>query len=417
MDAILTPTKLKGSVVIPPSKSLAHRAIICACLSCGKSVISNIALSDDIRATIECMRKLGASIAIIDDKLEIVGSSKRIFSDLTFDCMESGSTLRFILPIALVLNGGKNTFVGRGKLGERPMKIYSDICKDRGVEYVDKSLSNKDRLLDLSVKGGLKSGEYRIDGSVSSQFITGLLFALPLLEGDSKIEVVGSLQSAGYVDLTLAALKEFGVDIINDGYKSFYIKGGQRYAAKDYCVEGDYSQAAFYEVAAYLGNEVYQLGLKEDSLQGDRVIRDFVDKLRKSPQDERLTFDGSDCPDIIPVFALACCLRRGHTDIVNVSRLRIKECDRLSATAQELSKLGADIKEGEDSLSIEGVEKLSGGEVSSRGDHRMAMTLAIASTAADGVIRIEGAQSVSKSYPDFFKRFESLGGKVRFENN
>ncbi|MDE6361943.1 MAG: 3-phosphoshikimate 1-carboxyvinyltransferase, partial [Clostridia bacterium] len=189
MDAIITPTKLKGTVAIPPSKSLAHRAIICACLACGKSIVSNVALSDDIVATIECMRSLGAKIVIKDGVLEIEGNSAKSSADLTFDCKESGSTLRFILPIALALNSGKNTFVGRGKLGERPMTIYRDICKEQGVEYVDKSLLNANHLLDLSVKGALKSGEYHVDGGVSSQFITGLLFALSLLDGDSNIIV------------------------------------------------------------------------------------------------------------------------------------------------------------------------------------------------------------------------------------
>ena len=412
MDVKITPKKLKGSVVIPPSKSLAHRAIICACLARGKSVVKNVALSDDIIATIGCMRNLGARIDLKDDVLEIEGNVDKISSDLTFDCKESGSTLRFILPIALALNDGRNTFVGRGKLGERPMKIYQDICKEQGGEYVDSSLDNANHLLDLSVKGLLKSGEYRVDGGVSSHFITGLLFTLPLLEGDSKIVIEGNLQSRGYLDLTLSALEKFGIKVANDSYKTLYIKGSQSYEACDYYIEGDYSQSAFYEVANYLGNDVTMLGLNADSLQGDKVIVDFVDKLSKADASEKLTFDGGNCPDIIPVFALACCLRKGHTDIINISRLRIKECDRLSATAEELTKLGAKITQGEDSLSIEGVDKLQGGVVDSHNDHRMAMMLAIASSVADSEVTILGAQSVSKSYPNFFEHFESLGGKL-----
>ncbi|MDE6275207.1 MAG: 3-phosphoshikimate 1-carboxyvinyltransferase [Clostridia bacterium] len=412
MNVKITPTKLKGSVVIPPSKSMAHRAIICACLANGKSVVSNVALSDDIVATIGCMRNLGAKIEVKDGVLEIEGSAQKLSSNLTFDCKESGSTLRFILPIALALNGGMNTFVGRGKLGERPMKIYEDICKGQGIEYIDGSLANANHLLDLSVKGQLKSGEYRVDGGVSSQFITGLLFTLPLLKGDSKIIIEGNLQSVGYLDLTLSALKDFGIDIVNDGYKVFSVKGGQSYKAHDYYIEGDYSQDAFYEVANYLGNDIEMQGLNADSLQGDKVIVDFVRALKNADKSEKLTFDGSNCPDIIPVFALACCLRQGHTEIVNISRLRIKECDRLSATAEELGKLGAHISQGEDFLSIDGVDKLQGGIVDSRGDHRMAMTLAIASTVADGEVEIIGAQSVSKSYPNFFDHFEELGGDI-----
>lgn len=412
MDAIIKPTKLKGDVVIPPSKSLAHRAIICASLAQGRSVVSNVSMSDDIIATVECMRNLGANIISHGDKLEVVGIDKRLDRELTFDCNESGSTLRFMLPIALSLNGGVNKFVGRGKLGERPMDIYKDICTSQDIMYEDRSLQNPQRYLDLVVKGDLKSGKFIVDGGVSSQFITGLMFALPTLEGDSEIVISGKLQSVGYIDLTLTALRQFGIEILNEGYQRFYIKGGQKYAPCDYYIEGDYSQAAFFEVANYLGNSVRQIGLNKDSLQGDKVIVDFVERLRASGADERLVFDGEDCPDIIPIFALACCLREGHIDIINLARLRIKECDRLKATAAELAKLGADIVEKDTSLSINGVEKLRGAEVDSHGDHRMAMTLAIASTRAIGEVKITGAHSVSKSYPNFFDDFIRLGGRV-----
>lgn len=412
MDAIIKPTKLKGDVVIPPSKSLAHRAIICASLARGRSVVSNVSMSDDIIATVDCMRNLGANIISHGDKLEVVGIDTRLDRELTFDCNESGSTLRFMLPIALSLNGGVNKFVGRGKLGERPMDIYKDICTSQDIMYEDRSLQNPQRHLDIVVKGNLKSGKFIVDGGVSSQFITGLMFALPTLEGDSEIVINGKLQSVGYIDLTLTALCQFGIEILNEEYQRFYIKGGQKYAPCDYYIEGDYSQAAFFEVADYLGNDVRQIGLNKDSLQGDKVIVDFVEKLRSSGADERLVFDGEDCPDIIPIFALACCLREGHTDIINLARLRIKECDRLKATAAELAKLGADIVENDTSLSINGVENLRGAEVESHGDHRMAMMLAIASTRAIGEVKIIGAHSVSKSYPDFFDDFIRLGGRV-----
>lgn len=412
MDAIIKPTKLKGDVVIPPSKSLAHRAIICASLAQGRSVVSNVSMSDDIIATVDCMRNLGANIISHGDKLEVVGIDTRLDRELTFDCNESGSTLRFMLPIALSFNGGVNKFVGRGKLGERPMDIYKDICTSQDIMYEDRSLQNPQRHLDIVVKGNLKSGKFIVDGGVSSQFITGLMFALPTLEGDSEIVINGKLQSVGYIDLTLTALCQFGIEILNEEYQRFYIKGGQKYAPCDYYIEGDYSQAAFFEVADYLGNDVRQIGLNKDSLQGDKVIVDFVEKLRSSGADERLVFDGEDCPDIIPIFALACCLREGHTDIINLARLRIKECDRLKATAAELAKLGADIVESDASLSINGVENLRGAEVESHGDHRMAMMLAIASTRAIGEVKIIGAHSVSKSYPNFFDDFIRLGGRV-----
>lgn len=413
MDIKFSPTKLKGKVTVPPSKSIAHRAIICASLAEGKSVISNLAYSDDIRATLGCMRSLGAQIIEKDSCAEIIGCSTIGKSDVTFDCNESGSTLRFVLPVALMITRGKNKFVGRGKLGERPMDIYRDICLDQGVYYCDKSSNNKNHYLDLETQGEIKGGTFVIDGGVSSQFITGLLFALPLAEQDSEIVIKGTLQSVGYVDLTLSVLADFGISVENYDYGKFVIKGKQKYSARNYAVEGDYSQAAFYEVANYLGSDIVGIGLREDSLQGDKIIKVFLDKLKNACSNETLVFDGSDCPDIIPEFALACCLREGSTKIVNVSRLRIKECDRLAATVCELKKLGADIREDGDGMAINGVGRLKGGEVSSHKDHRMAMTLAVASTAADGEIVLIDAECVSKSYPNFYEHFVSLGGKIQ----
>ncbi len=406
----ITPTKLSGDIVVPPSKSMAHRAIICASLADGKSRITNVSYSDDIRATIDCMRLLGADIQEVGDTLEICGSSRKICKDITFDCKESGSTLRFILPIALALNSGENRFIGRGKLGSRPLEVYEEICKERNIEYVNEK--GEDGRLDLRVKGKLSGGEFKVDGAVSSQFVTGLLYALPLLEDGGKITVVGKLQSSGYVDLTASAMSRFGVEVVCKKYKEFYIEGNGKFHPCDYNVEGDWSQAAFFEVARFLGNDVRVKGVDKDSLQGDCVILEFLDRLTTACDGESLVFDGSDCPDIIPVFALACCLRRGETNIVNISRLRIKECDRLEATATELAKLGADINADGDSLIIRGKKYLVGGEVSSRNDHRMAMTLAIASTAARGEVALDDWQCVSKSYPDFFDVFERSGGKI-----
>lgn len=413
MNAVIIPSKLKGKVIIPPSKSLAHRAIICASLADGVSIISNVAMSDDIIATIECMRALGADIKTQEKNLEITGVKDKLNKDLQLDCNESGSTLRFMLPIALCVNKGYTHFVGRGKLGQRPMSIYQDICRDGNIEYIDKSMQNPFRYLDLTVKGELTGGEYVVDGSVSSQFITGLLFALPMLNKDSKIIIDGQLQSKGYIDLTLTALRQFGIEIKSEKYKTFYIKGNQKYLPSNYFIEGDYSQSAFYEVANFLGSDIEMIGLDNHSLQGDKVIEQYVERLRTASAKESLIFDGENCPDIIPVFALACCMRKGHTDIVNLSRLRIKECDRLKATAAELTKLGAKIKEGEDFLAIDGVDFLTGGVVDSHGDHRMAMMLSIASLAAKDKIKINGAHSVSKSYPNFFDDFAKLGGKVK----
>lgn len=412
MNITITPSKLKGQVRIPPSKSLAHREIICASLSEGESRIENLAYSDDIIATIRCMRALGACIKDNPDNIDVKGNSQKSDSYIVFDCNESGSTLRFMLPIAIVLNQGKNKFVGRGKLGTRPMDIYKRICQSQGIEYVDDSDKNPEHFLDLTVQGRLKNGDFYVDGGVSSQFISGLLFALPMLDGDSRIIIEGELQSASYLNLTLSALKEYGIDVEKEG-NIIFVKGNQIYLCHDSYIEGDYSQSAFFEVANYLGSDVEILGLNKESLQGDRVIVDFLEKLRQADKSEDLVFDGGDCPDIIPVFALACCLRKGKTRIVNISRLRIKECDRLKATVEELKKLGADIEEFGDSMLIKGVSKLKGGKTDSHKDHRMAMMLAIASTVCEKEVEIKDSECISKSYPDFYEDFKKLGGKIQ----
>lgn len=414
MNITITPKKLCGSVVAPPSKSMAHREIICASLAEGMSRIANISYSDDIIATIGCMRALGAYIKDNPDNIEVDGNREKMTSYLVLDCNESGSTLRFLLPVALVLNSGKNKFVGRGKLGKRPMEIYRDICGEQGIEYIDDSAQNPYNFLDLTVQGQLKSGDFYIDGGISSQFISGLLFALPMLDGDSRIFIEGDLQSVGYLDLTMSALKSYGIDIQKEG-NVLYIKGNQKYLNHDSYVEGDYSQAAFFQVANHLGSRIDIIGLNKESLQGDKVITEFLQRLKDASPEENLVFDGGNCPDIIPVFALACCLRIGHTEIVNVSRLRIKECDRLTATVEELKKLGANIEEREDTIVIDGVYKLSGGEVDSHKDHRMAMTLAIAATVCDKQVKIKDAECVSKSYPDFFEVYAKAGGQVKEE--
>ena len=412
----IAPAKLQGKVKIPPSKSVAHRMIICASLADGKSVISNISFSDDIKATVECMRALGATIEEKNGSLEITGCVATIDGKLKFDCNESGSTLRFMLPIALARNLGDNIFVGRGKLGTRPLDIYENICKEQDIFYINDSANNADNFLDLKVKGKLRSGIYKVKGNVSSQFITGLMFALPLLEGESEIVVEDELQSRSYLDLTLSALDKFGITIVNENYQRFVIKGNQKYQAGNHTVEGDWSQAAFYEVANYLGNDVEMLGLDYGSEQGDRAIVDFIKSLKEADDEQTLVFDGSNCPDIIPELALACCLRKGRSEIVNISRLRIKECDRLSATVNELKKLGADIQEKADAMTINGVSELRGGEVETYNDHRMAMTLSIAATRTDGKICFSNYRCVSKSYPDFFEDYNALGGKAKVVN-
>ncbi|GAB6168058.1 3-phosphoshikimate 1-carboxyvinyltransferase [Clostridium carnis] len=419
----LIPSKLNGEVKVPPSKSMAHRALICASLSSGTSVIDNIDYSDDIIATIEGMKSLGAKIEKKDGYVEITGlynEAAIIRASRVIDCNESGSTLRFLIPIALLFEG-INKFVGKGNLGKRPLTTYYEMFEKQGISY-----STRRDDLNLLIKGKIKPGKFEIPGDVSSQFITGLLFSLPLLNEDSKIIITTEMESKGYIDLTLACMKEFGVEITNNDYKEFIIKGNQRYKARNYRVEGDYSQAAFYLSANALGSNVLIKDLSLSSLQGDKEVIDILERMGVSFENKNngvlgkvnnnlkgTIIDGSQCPDIIPVLAAVASLSSGRTEIINAGRLRIKECDRLKAVASELTKLGANIIEKENGLVIEGVKELVGGvEVWSFKDHRIAMTLAIASTKCKEPIIIKDYECIAKSYPNFFDDFKMLGGEV-----
>lgn len=414
--------KLKGEVKIPPSKSMAHRAVICAALGNGISNISNIDLSDDIIATINAMRSLGAVIEEKDKNLEIRGIYSEELNlsrdyERVVDCNESGSTLRFLVPISLAFEG-VTRFVGRGNLGKRPLNTYYEIFDKQGIEY-----KHTEGILDLVVSGKLESGEFKVKGNISSQFITGLLFSLPLLDGDSKIIITTELESKGYLDLTLSAMEDFGIEIENKDYKEFIIKGNQSYQNRNYRVEGDYSQGAFFLCADALGSEIKVLDLKQDSLQGDKEVVSILRRMGMIIEKEAnslsgkvrkikgTVIDAAQCPDIIPVVALVAALSKGKTEIINAERLRIKECDRLNAVATELNKLGANIIEKQDGLIIDGVAELKGGvEVWSHMDHRIAMTLAIAATRCNEPIILKDYECVSKSYPHFFEDYKKVGG-------
>lgn len=419
------PNRLNGEVKIPPSKSMAHRAVICAALGDGISKVTNIDYSDDIIATIEAMSALGAKITRKEDYLEVYGiksleniKANELKSERTIDCNESGSTLRFLVPIAALFDG-VNRFVGRGNLGKRPLDAFYNIFDEQGIKY-----SYKEGILDLKTEGKLKAGEFKVKGNISSQFITGLLFTLPLVDGDSKIVITTELESKGYIDLTLSAMKDFGIEIINNNYEEFIIRGNQSYKSRDYRVEGDYSQSAFFFCADAISNNVVLNDLKLDSLQGDKEVIDILERMgvkitnknngligTVEGQLKATVIDGSQCPDIIPVVSLAAALGLGTTEVINAGRLRIKECDRLAAVTCELNKLGAKITEKEDGLIIQGVKELKGGvEVWSHKDHRIAMTLAIASTICKEPIILKDYECVSKSYPKFWEDFKNLGG-------
>lgn len=405
MDNILIkPRKLSGEVVVPPSKSMAHRAIICAALSKGKSIIDNIDLSDDIIATINAARSMGAKIEIDNRKVAVEGIlSSPNNEDFIVDCNESGSTLRFFVPITMLFNQ-KKTFIGKGNLGKRPLNVFYEIFDKQGIKY-----SYKKDILDLQVEGKLKPDTFYVRGDISSQFITGLLFALPLLNDDSKIVITSKLESKSYLDLTLSMLDKFGIEIENKDYKEFIIKGNQEYKAMDYTVEGDYSQAAFFLSANYIGNDIDIKGLDENSLQGDKEILKWLEVLKN---DENKVIDATNCPDIIPILTVCAALTKGKTEIINAGRLRIKECDRLTAISTQLNKLGADIIEHEESLTINGVDSLNGGYVDSFKDHRISMSLAITSSRCKDDIIIKDYMCVKKSYPHFYEDFKKLGGEI-----
>ncbi|MCD7893677.1 MAG: 3-phosphoshikimate 1-carboxyvinyltransferase [Erysipelotrichaceae bacterium] len=416
MAIVITPQKLCGTVTVPPSKSMAHRAIICASLAKGTSIIENIEYSKDIQATIAAMKAIGTTIIEKEDSLIIDGSTTYSNHQCEIDCFESGSTLRFMIPVSLV-NHNQVHFVGAKRLGERPLDVFYKIFDKQGIPY-----RYQENVLDLSIDGQLSPDVFEIPGDVSSQFISGLLFALPLLNKDSKIIITSPLQSKGYIDLTLQMLNQFHIQIINHDYQEFIIPGNQQYLSHNYRVEADFSQAAFYLVAGALKNDIVLKDLNLDSYQGDKVVIDFLEKMGAKLVEkddgyqmtcERLhatVIDGSQCPDIIPIMAIACSLAQGTSLIQNIGRLRIKECDRLKATVEVIHSLGGNAKEYEDSMEIIGCCHLKGGAVSSYNDHRMAMMEAIASTHCQRSVVIDNKDCVSKSYPSFWEDFKMLGG-------
>ena len=412
---IIKANRLTGEVTPPPSKSILHRYIIASSLAKGISKIENISYSDDIIATIEAMEKLGAKIEKKDNYLLIDGSKtfdkKYLNNNAEIDCNESGSTLRFLFPLSIVKKN-KISFKGKGKLFKRPLNSYFENFDKYKIKY---SYINENEIL---LDGELKSGEYEIDGNISSQFITGLLFSLPLLNENSKIIIKGKLESSSYIDITLDCLNKFGINIIKNSYKEFIIKGNQNYKSGNYQVEADYSQIAFFLVANSIGSNIKINGLNSNSLQGDKKIVDFIYKIDNWNKKEKLILDGSETPDIIPILSLKACISKKEIEIVNIARLRIKESDRLKATVKELSKLGFDLLEKEDSILINSrkdFNKIINNNpvyLSSHSDHRIAMTIAIASTYYDGEIILDNLDCIKKSYPNFWEVFLSLGGKI-----
>lgn len=412
MDLQIIPKKLSGAVTPPPSKSQAHRLLIAAALSGGVSVLHGLAESQDIQATRRCLSALGAGIEDLPDgALRVHGLGHGIVMAPPYallDCGESGSTLRFLIPVALLVQG-EASFTGRGRLMERPLKPYEDLFREKGVAW-----KLEDNV--LTVNGGrgydalaLDSGAYRLPGNVSSQFFTGLLFTLPLLNGDSTLMSTTPLESRDYLEMTRQALAAAGVTTRWADENTLCVPGGQVYQPFTATVEADWSQAGFWYAADFLDSQVEIRGLDPDSAQGDKVVSELYWKLAR-PGDAEI--DVSGCPDLLPPLAVMAAVRSGTTRFTNAARLRMKESDRLSTITAALAALGAEVHEEPDRLIIVGKPSLPGGTVDSANDHRIAMMAAIAATGCTGPVTIRGTECVQKSYPDFWEVYRSLGGDI-----
>lgn len=415
MDIRISPAPLGGCLTAIPSKSDAHRLIICAALADRETELFLTSSSRDIDATCACMRALGAGIERRDDRI-CIRPIRTVPAQPLLDCEESGSTLRFLLPLAAALCD-QVSFTGRGRLPERPLRELTDVMSRHGVSFSAEKLP-------FCTQGRLQPGEYIIPGNVSSQYITGLLLAAAAMQCDCRIRLSSPLESAAYVDISLHALARFGVKakVLSDGW---FLPGGQSLSSSGSLrVEGDWSNAAFPLVAGLIGSGVTLSGLDLDSPQGDKaivaVLKNFGasitvsgDRVTAAPSRlQGCTVDMREIPDALPALAVAAAYAEGETRFINAGRLRLKESDRLSAVAALLHSLGAEAEEQPEALIVRGGRPLSGGRVDGFGDHRIVMAAAVAASAAGGEVTITGAQAVEKSYPAFFEHFNSLGGNT-----
>ena len=411
----IKPVVPRGQVKAIASKSDAHRAIICAALSDESTKIHISHISKDIQATLNCIKAMGADYINKNGIYEIL-PIKNLAENPVLDCGESGSTVRFLLPVLSALNCDA-TFIGSGRLPERPLKPIVDLLKEHQKEFSSEKLP-------LTVSGKMKSGEFNISGNVSSQFISGLLFALPLLSDNSIIKLTSSLQSSAYVDMTIDTLKAFGQEIKRT-VDSFEVTPIKRYISpKEYIVEGDWSNAAFFMVMGALGGDLTIKNLSMKSYQSDKRILEILNlagvKTEASENEIKVyksdikpfDYDVSQCPDLFPVMAILACGANGKTTLYNAERLRIKESDRIKTTKELILNLGGFAEETESSLEIYGKGRLAGGNVNSANDHRIAMSAFVSSAICEKDIILENALAIDKSYPTFVEDFKSIGGKA-----
>lgn len=412
--AVISPSVIRGTLTPPPSKSAAHRLLIAAALA-GGGRVRGLSLSADMEATLRAVRGLGVSVRLDGDAACFSPAPPSSSpSPLPVDCGESGSTLRFLIPL-YAARGVPAVFTGHGRLPERPLWVYADCLPSHGVAL------SATAGLPLTVTGRLTGGDFALPGDVSSQFITGLLFALPLCREDSRIRLTTPLESAGYVDMTLQVLRQAGVraEPLEDGW---FIPGSQTYRPLDAAVESDWSQAAFLLTAGALGGSITLTGLNTASAQGDRealaLFRRFGAAVEEAPG--RITcrkaplhgidIDAAQIPDLVPVLAVTAALANGVTRITGAARLRLKESDRLTAVADGIRRLGGRVEEGPDSLTITGVSRLVGGRAEGYNDHRIVMALSMAALGCEAPVTVTDAQSVAKSWPAFFEDYRAIGG-------
>lgn len=407
MKAYIRNGSLSGTVRAVTSKSCAHRLLICAAMADAPTTVKIETENADMKATVRCLNALGAKIERTTEGYDVIPADWSVSRTAVLDCGESGSTLRFMLPVAARLPKGSSVrLTGSGRLPERPNTALVQAMRQHGV-FVSSEF------LPMTVEGPIEDGIYTLPGNISSQYVTGLLMALPTLPHMSCIRYTTEVASASYVKLTVAAMKAFGVEVHTTlggydipGNQAFHSPGSVR-------AEGDWSNAAFWMAARALGSDVQVTGLDMDSPQGDRAILRALDSMR-GPGGKLygVHIDAADIPDLVPVLAVVATQAEGDTVFFNAGRLRIKECDRLAAMRENLAKLGANVEETEDGLIVHGRTRLHGGEVDSFNDHRIAMAMAIAATAADGTVVIRDAGAVRKSYPAFYEDFAALGGMV-----
>ncbi len=416
MNVKVSGNGVSGSVCAIPSKSDVHRALICASLADRKSRVNFSSFSQDIEATISCLRALGAKINTDSMGAEIEPIGEKFNIGATLDCFESGSTIRFMIPVAAAL-GAEASFTGRGRLAQRPLEPLSTLLENNGCSFSEFGI------FPLKVSGKLQGNDFSIKGDVSSQFITGLLFALPLI-GGGKITVIEPVESKKYIDMTVRTMRQFGIDIIEKN-NVYSVSGKYTVLSDIYISDGDWSNAAFFLSAGAINGEVTVTDIYKNSLQGDKEIVDILKSFGAtvSQNDSSVTvkadslkgidIDASQIPDLVPILSVVASFAKGETKIYNAGRLRIKESDRLSAVSKMINSLGGKVTELADSLIISGNPNLKcSGVTDSFNDHRMVMSASILAVCSKTQITINNAQAVNKSYPDFFKDLALLGGKT-----